>query len=191
MTYIILGALSFVFLYIFDLHKLSPISRLCNLCFAAGCLGLAGATFLLLFQGISRPWFWQGSIPFLLLSFLSFLFMLYALFFALPFNRTYLQGDGNQVVDTGLYALCRHPGVLGFFAMYLFLWLATGSSLVLAAALIWTGMDILHIWVQDRYFFPKALKGYEAYRRTTPFLIPTKKSMADCLEDFRKGRSLA
>ncbi len=190
MIYIAFGAFSFLLLYIFDFNKLYPINKLCNLCFGAGCIGLAGATLFLLIKGIPDNWFWAGSIPFLLLSFLGLLFMLYSLFFALPFRKTYIEGDGNKVVDTGLYALCRHPGVIGFFAMYIFLWLATGSSLVFAAAIIWTVMDIIHVWVQDRYFFPKALRGYEAYRQKTPFLIPTKKSLNNCLAFFRKGRIL-
>lgn len=91
-----------------------------------------------------------------------------------------MQNKGNSVVKKGVYALCRHPGVIWFFFFYLFLWLATGIKIMLWSGIIWTGMDILHIYIQDRWLFPKTLKGYELYKKEVPFLIPNLTSAKKC-----------
>jgi hypothetical protein len=49
------------------------------------------------------------------------------------------------------------------------------------AFLIWTIMDIIHVWVQDKYFFPKTLMGYDDYKRVTPFLVPSFSSIKKAL----------
>ena len=47
----------------------------------------------------------------------AFAALIYTLFFALPFDETYAkQNNGRYVCDRGVYALCRHPGILCFFA---------------------------------------------------------------------------
>ena len=101
-------------------------------------------------------------------------------FFALPFSRTYVKGAGGDVVDTGLYALCRHPGVLFFFGLYLWVWLLSGRDAMLICAVVLSACDVLHVWVQDRYYFPKTIRGYDGYRRRVPFLIPTAASLGHC-----------
>lgn len=107
------------------------------------------------------------------MSISSLLLIIYSLFFALPFGKTYIEVEkGNTVVDTGMYALCRHPGVIWFFFFYLFLWLASGKMMIMWAGIIWTGMDIVHVYVQDRWLFPKNLNGYDSYKHKVPFLVP-------------------
>ena len=91
-------------------------------------------------------------------------------------------------MTTGVYALCRHPGVWGFFFMYLFLFLASGNELMLFATIVWTTLDVVHVWIQDVYFFSKTLVGYEDYQKTTPFLMINAKSVARCLQSFKGDR---
>ena len=122
---------------------------------------------------VDQPLFTFTSIPILwVISGLGFIEMIYALFFAFPFNKTYVKTSSNSdIITTGLYGLCRHPGVWGFFIFYLFAALATGNGTLLIAALVWTTMDILHVWIQDSLFFVKTLQGYTLYKKTTPFLF--------------------
>jgi len=118
-----------------------------------------------LFTFTANPVWW-------IVSGLGFIEMIYALFFALPFSKTYVKTSSNaQIITTGLYGLCRHPGVWGFFIFYLFAALATGNGSLLVAALLWTIMDILHVWIQDSLFFVKTLEGYTLYKKETPFLF--------------------
>ncbi|MFA4884753.1 MAG: hypothetical protein WC601_03055 [Desulfotomaculaceae bacterium] len=183
MTFIIAGCLAFVILYIFDFNKIVFFKKSLNICFAFGIALLAVSTLGILlgnFEGF------QVSVPlrllFAVLSIVSLFLVIYSLFFALPFSKTYLATEkGNTVVDTGMYALCRHPGVIWFFFFYLFLWLASGKTMMMWAGIIWTVMDVIHVYVQDRWLFPRTLSGYERYKRKVPFLVPNLASVKKCI----------
>jgi len=174
MFFLVLGCIAFIFLYIFDLNKIFFFNKYINICFALGCVLLVVSTVGIL---LSDPNTFAVSILlhmfFGLLSSISLLLMLYSLFFALPFSKTYIVLEkGNAVVDTGMYALCRHPGVIWFFFFYLFLFLASGKMMIMWSGIAWTAMDIIHVYVQDNWLFPKALAGYDHYKIKVPFLIP-------------------
>lgn len=143
-----------VFMLVFSTVRLTDFSRI----FSAG-------------NEWFRPIFFGISVLF-------FAGMVYALFFALPFAKTYgTASEENAVVDTGVYALCRHPGVLFLILGYIFLWLAAGGTWLLMAAVTFSLCDIGHVYLQDRYFFPSTLKGYDRYQKNTPFLLPNRKSI--------------
>jgi len=188
MMWIGLGILAFVLLTVFDFNKLKTIHPILNICFALGCLLLAYATGGVLLR--SPQWFSIASIPlFWAFAFFGLVEMFYALFFALPFNATYVEGTSPaKVVDTGLYTLCRHPGVWGFFAFYLFAFLASGNGDLLIAGMVWTAFDVLHVLMQDRWFFPQTLPGYDEYRKTTPFLFFGVKELKKCIQSFEQGK---
>lgn len=182
MIFIVIGCLAFIFLYIFDMNKIFFIHRLINFSFAIGVILIAVATIGIFLGGfekfhLSRPL----QLVFWLFSICSLLLLFYSLFIALPFRQTYMEGEQrNTIVEKGVYALCRHPGVIWFFFFYLFLWLATGIKFMMWAGIIWTVMDILHVYIQDRWLFPKNLQGYEFYKQKVPFLIPNLKSTKQC-----------
>jgi protein-S-isoprenylcysteine O-methyltransferase Ste14 len=188
MLYIIIGCLAFLFLYIFDFNKITFIHKYLNICFLAGVLLLAYATLGILLSDLPIFELALGlRLIFGLLALLSLLLTFYSLFFALPFSTTYVAIESrNQVIDTGMYAVCRHPGVIWFLSFYIFLWLASGKSLIFWATIVWTGMDIVHVYVQDRWFFPKNLIGYTQYRRRVPFLIPSLASIKRGITDIRR-----
>lgn len=186
MLYIVIGCLGFIFIYLFDINKIKRVHKLFNLSFAVGILMLAGSTIaILLWEQPSFELPLYGKVFFFLLAAIAFALQLAALFVALPFSKTYVELEFNQVVDTGMYALSRHPGVICFLFIYLFLWLATGKMLLLWAGIIWTCLDILHVYIQDRWLFPLMLKGYEQYRNKAPFLIPTKQSISRYLKNIK------
>ena len=88
-------------------------------------------------------------------------------------------GEKRPACTTGVYALCRHPGVLWFAGLFACLWLAAGLPLQDAA--VYTILNVLLVWFEDRCVFPDLLEGYEAYRASTPFLIPNGKSIRACI----------
>lgn len=171
MSSILLGVFAFFVLTMFDYIKLKMLHPLLNGLFAIGVFMLVSATALILFS--ETPLFSFRAYPlYWIISGLGFLEMMIALFFALPFEKTYLKTTAqSEVVTNGLYGLCRHPGVWGFFVAYLFGALASGNGTLIIAALVWTMMDILHVWIQDHVFFVKTLRGYTLYKQTTPFLF--------------------
>ncbi len=189
MIFVVMGCLSFVFFYLFDLVKIYCRGRSAGFLFGIGFGVLFLATVGAIFTGTEQL-FLFGAVKtvFYISALCACLLTLYALFFALPFRKTYVKPEEeNGVIDTGMYALCRHPGVIFFFLMYLFLTLATGSVLMFWAMLLWTLMDVVHVWVQDRFIFPQTLKEYEKYQKSTPFLIPTIRSTRRCIATLTNG----
>ena len=103
----------------------------------------------------------------------------YTLFFALPVEASYASpGEKRPACTTGVYALCRHPGVLWFAGLYGCLALAAGLPLWEAAVL--SAMNVGLVAFEDRCVFPARLEGYGAYQASTPFLVPNRASIRAC-----------
>lgn len=188
MENIIFGSLGFVILTLFDLNKVKHWNHRFNVLFALGVFFIVLATFLIHTSGtadfsLEEPYRWLVLILFLI----SLFQMIDALFGALPFKKTYIEGGTNNLINTGWYALCRHPGVYGFFFIFFNLFLYTGKWTMLWACLIWTSLDILHVYIQDVYFFPLTIKGYDEYQKETPFLLFNKKSLQRFQNTWLKG----
>ena len=106
---------------------------------------------------------------------------IHALFFALPAQPSYsAPGEKRPAVTGGVYAMCRHPGVVWMAGLLVCLWLAWG--LPLRAAALYTLLDVGLAAFEDQWVFPTVLEGYGAYRETTPFLIPTARSLRAWLD---------
>lgn len=104
----------------------------------------------------------------------------HALFISLPFTGTYVaKGVGNVMVTTGLYAMMRHPGVLLLSLALIGLSLGTGSVGLIIATPLWIIADVILVYLQDRYVFPRMFPGYTAYQKRTPMLIPTRNSIRE------------
>ena len=148
-------------------------------CFPAGVLLLAAAAARQCVRGAERPLALRLSFGFLGAAFLGLL--VYTLFFALPAKDAYArQETGRQACTVGVYALCRHPGVLWLAGVFLCLW--AGFGLPLLAVLLTTALNLGLVAFEDGWVFPAQLAGYEDYRRETPFLLPTRASIRRCRE---------
>lgn len=189
MLALILGIAGFALYFLYDINGYLVECRLLRTAFFAGSALLGAATLLDLwtawrqgaFTGLADAGF--GGI-----SLLAFGALIYCLFFALPFQETYIdQAGGRRVYDGGVYALCRHPGVLCFFAMYLFLGLAALPSRLLCHGMIFSLLNVLYAWFQDRVTFPKCFSDYEDYRKRVPFMIPTKDSVRLAGQTWRRS----
>ena len=121
----------------------------------------------------------------------SVILLCYSLWIELPFARTYLKAEGSdKLVTTGTYALVRHPWMLWYILTLTFLLLATRSQILLIAAPVWVVMGIIHVVVQDRYFFPRMFPDYNRYKQQTPMLIPNRRSIAACVKTLRAKEAL-
>lgn len=189
MSLILTGTLAFLILTLFDYNKLKLLHPLLNGLFAVGVAMLIYATAMILF--VEVPLFSFTALPvFWVLAVIGFVEMIYALFFALPFSKTYVKTEVNSaLVTTGLYGLCRHPGVWGFFLFYFCGALATGNGTLLIAAIVWSIMDVLHVYIQDSLFFVKTLDGYTLYKQTTPFLFFGPKELLKVFNTLGKDHS--
>lgn len=110
--------------------------------------------------------------------------LVYSLFFALPAAASYTEpGQKRPACTTGVYALCRHPGVLWLTGLLACLYPAAGFPPSVTALV--TVLNVALVIFEDRTVFPAVLAGYCEYRRVTPFLIPGGKSVRAC---FRGGK---
>lgn len=179
MIYIILGVCSFLVAYWFDFvsFKKIPLAKLI-LGGAAGFLGIYSLAMVCLrTERLNLP----GYLSFLgwFLLFISAFLLSFSLFWEIPLRKTYLaKGVGDKLIKTGTYALVRHPGVIWFTLFLIALLLVSRSKLLLIAAPIWIFMDILYVFVQEKFYFSRMFPGYGEYKKETPMLIPTRKSLA-------------
>ncbi len=188
MRYIALGVVAFIIAGFFDLAALQRIRYLKQI------IGLA---FVILFgyalvmvarhpdKLLLPAWLSSAGWPFLIIS--GFL-LIYSLFLEIPFRQTYAtNGVGDRLVKTGTYALVRHPGVLWFALLLVALLLVTSSRLLLVAGPIWLSLDVLLVWVEDRFLFPRQFPDYAGYQLETPMLLPTATSVRRCWHTLRNS----
>jgi protein-S-isoprenylcysteine O-methyltransferase Ste14 len=132
----------------------------------------------------SRIWLpaWLGPAGGLLTA-VGGALLIYSLALELPFHRTYLApGAPNRLITTGTYALTRHPGVLWMGLLLGGLLLLSRARPLLIAIPLWLALDVAHVWLQDRYFFPRQFPDYRLYQQQTPMLWPTRRSLRRCWE---------
>ena len=184
-----LGITGFILYLMYDINSFTTQNRLLGKCFFTGTVLIAASTVIELISAFKQKAFGGASdIILIILSGLSFILLIYCLFFALPFEETYVeQANGRKVYDGGAYALCRHPGIICFFAFYLFLGLAALPSAFLAKGMIYSFLNLLYAAFQDRVTFPKCFTNYEDYRKRVPFLIPNKKSIRQAAQTWAQS----
>ena len=85
----------------------------------------------------------------------------------------YTRDSGRIPVSrTGLYGKVRHPGVWSYLTCSLGYVMIFPETV--CGALWFALLNLFYTWLQDRYFFPVYLEGYEEYRREVPYLFPKK-----------------
>lgn len=189
MLYLCTGILAFFLYYIYDLNSVCFHTRFFKSFFTIGSLLLAVSTVKLIWRAAKSSLFSEFSIVSLCLAFIFLALLIYTLFFALPFKKTYGQSDSlpSVVHTTGMYAICRHPGVLWLSGFYFCTALSFQSLLLWAAALIFSLLDIIYVILQDYYIFPKQFEGYAQYKDFAPFLLPNSKSLQRAAKTWRIG----
>lgn len=179
MISLVLGILGFLLYLLYDINsflwKKAPLRSL----FGVGTVLISLASALELWRAFEDGTVkGLGDILLLTTGAVCLGALIYCLFFALPFQDTYIsQCEGRRVYDRGAYALCRHPGVLCFFGVFLFIGLAALPSRLLIYGMIFSLLDLAYAYFQDRVTFPKTFFGYDDYATKTPFLIPDRKSI--------------
>lgn len=191
MIYIVIGIFGFIAINFFDLVSIKKIAfRAKPIIWTAG--------FAILIYSIVRlcmlsdelnlpPWaVWAGWVIFAI----SLFMILMALFINLPFRKTYIStGTADTLIKTGLYALVRHPGIYWVTSFMFSLVLVSSSKLMLIAAPIFSGINILLVVLEDKYFFPKMFEGYSDYQRETPMLVPNRQSVKTFIDSLKRSRS--
>lgn len=182
MQYSIIGILAYLLFYIYDINEIKKIDT-----------RLKGTFYLgIILQIIGTAGIIADNLRYLRLSPLGvtigltgFIFLIYSLFFALPFKETYIgTSEKRKVYNRGIYAMSRHPGVLFYIIFYLGLALLQPTTYIIGTYTIWCLLNIGYIIFQDLWTFPRTFEDYKEYRRTTPFLIPTIKSIKSSIDNI-------
>ena len=183
-----LGIAAFLLFFVYDVNSVTLRAPLLHTGFFLGVLLLLASTGLDLLHAWRKGDLGGGVDGLLFCAALACLAaLLYTLFFALPFEATYQAQDlGRLVYDRGVYALCRHPCVLFFFGLYLFLGLAALPSGLLIRGMVFSGLNLLYVVFQDRVTFPRTFCDYGSYRTRVPFLIPTGRSVRQAIRTWDK-----
>lgn len=190
MNAIWLGALAFLIACGFDLASLAHRTFLKR----GSLIGASLLFFLALYEALRQPPLWPApawvTACGAALGLTGAGLAAYSLVIELPMRRTYLApGATDRLVTTGTYALTRHPGVLWFALFLAGLLLINRSAALLTAAPVWLGLDVLYVWLQDRYIFPKQFPDYGRYQAHTPMLIPTWRSARRCWQTLFQRRA--
>lgn len=190
MFYIFLGFIAFLLFIVYDINSIIMKHKIFDCCFFVGFFLLTVATIGVVITSwalIKVDAFRMGIFGVFTVIFLYLL--IDTLFFAIPFKSTYLNKEESpKICQSGVYALCRHPGVLWFMGFYTFLGLALMIPLLLTAAVIFSILNILYVIFQDRWTFMKSFENYDKYKENTPFLLPNLKSIKRCLKSLsQKG----
>jgi protein-S-isoprenylcysteine O-methyltransferase len=77
----------------------------------------------------------------------------------------------HKVIDTGPYALVRHPVITSFFGIAAGLFLIN-PALTTLAALLYTVWDFVHAAKDEEDLLTKTLPGYADYAHRTPRFLP-------------------
>ena len=187
MVYIIIGLIAFVFYFIYDINSIRWENRIAHTLFFAGTCMLTLCTILMIVSACTEKnenVFRSGyTCIFAVLSAVCLFLMVYSLFFALPFDETYVKTDSKpKVCDTGMYAICRHPGVLWFCLFYFFMAVALRDITFIMSSTVYSLCNIAYGLFEDCYIFPKRFEDYDRYKKETPMFIPTPQSIKKALK---------
>ena len=190
MIYVAVGIFGFIVIHFFDIVSLKRIRGAKPVTWVVGS-GLLVYSLIMMSLAPDRlplP-MWSTWLGWGLLL-VALLVLIYSLFINLPFRKTYITiGVGDKLITTGLYALVRHPGVHWFTLALIALVLVSRSVLLLIAAPILILLDILLVFVQDRFFFGRMFDGYDNYRRVTPMFLPNWQSVNAFIEGLWPARA--
>lgn len=185
MTHLYFGIFAFVFYFIYDLNGILWKNKILQKSFFIGCGLLLIGTLTMIFQSLwVIQWSFQTLVG-LMGSLVCLGLLIYTLFFALPFEQTYVEEKQQEQQELktyteGVYALCRHPGVLWFIGFYLFLMVLMPTKPVIYGGILFAILNFSYIVLQDYWTFLHLFSDYSDYKRLTPFLIPNKRSIARC-----------
>lgn len=180
-----LGALAFGLMFLSDYAQVLHGRRGAGILFPAGGVLLALSTLVLAANALRRYDHGSWSLVCGAGALLMLVLLVYTMFFALPAGgssvTTARQDELRPLVDTGVFALCRHPGVLFLGGFYACLWGALGGWALGLAFVLFTLLDAAYAAWQGRYVFPRSIRDYDAYCAVTPRFLPNIRSLRRCL----------
>lgn len=176
---VVLAVSAYALFFLYDmLNVRAPQARIANLLFPLSCVMVGVSTALMVW--ISKDYFALNgfSLVSLALAVACGIAMVIALFFSLPKDTYTDPGQKRKAFKGGMYALCRHPGVLWYALMYVFLMLPMQNMAGWTICLVLVLGNVLYMLLQDFWTFPAVFVDYSEYKQKTPLFFPTPQSIA-------------
>lgn len=169
MIWALAGTVSFALMTLFEYSKCRSIRRnikRVNPWFITGLILLVIAWVGLILDGITQldMRFWIGITALAAGAFM------YACVLLIPADKKDYGRDSSKayVSRKGLYGKMRHPGGWCFILCSVATAIAVPGTWPVAG---WFALlNLVYIWLQDKYFFPVYLEGYEEYKREIRFM---------------------
>lgn len=187
---LIIGTIGFILYFIYDINSVKKPEGIARYFFGLGSIFVLSSVIYEIY--VQRTHIQTGGISFFISVCLLFLFtglLIYTLFFCFDMEETYIQVNQKRMAYTrGMYALCRHPGVLWFAGCFLCLYGLIGEKETFIYGLAMIFYNVCYVILQDVYVFPHTFINYKEYKEETPFLLPNRKSMRKCFATLTKGK---
>lgn len=181
---LIIGSIGFLCYFTYDINSITKQNRFLQKGFLIGTFLVAAASVGMLVTGWKNI-NWKSAFVWtcLLCGIVMFGLLIYTLFFALPFESTYVEDSKQRLAYTeGVYALCRHPGVLWYGGMYLCMAGMIRMQEAIVQAIVFILWNVAYVVLQDAIIFPRTFTNYSEYKKMTPFLLPSGGSIKRCLQ---------
>lgn len=171
MIWTIIGIASFGILILFEIQKCKAASnngKSFNPWFVIGTILLIGAFVGMAMQSplATGARFIIGGMV-LLTGIVTYVLVLTG---GLSKKHYYSDNGKATLCNTGIYGKMRHPGVWCFLICSIGFGLLFRGAMIMA--LVMAILNYGYTWLQDKYYFPKYIAGYEQYKKEVPYLIP-------------------
>lgn len=185
MGLIIVGIMGFVLLFGADLCSLHKKSMAGNVLAFFGVLFVFASSINIILNGetYNIPMFVRVLSGIVAVAFL--ILLIYSVLIEVNKKRS----EKEKLLTTGTYALSRHPGVIWFLFYYIFGSVLFANTEILVAGIIWSITNIIYVLLQEKLVFNKLFENYDKYRKTTPMLFPTIKSIKRFMTTKSGGRN--
>lgn len=157
--------------------------------FTVGCLLVVIAALILAVSQVTACPRDAFALIFALMALAAFALMIKALFFSLPAGTYSDPQQGRHAYQGGMYALCRHPGVLWYCMFFLFMALALRTNVAFVCCAILCAGNVAYMFFQDKWSFPRTFCDYGEYQQRVPFFWPTAASFRAAFLSREGGRA--
>jgi protein-S-isoprenylcysteine O-methyltransferase Ste14 len=165
------GVIGFALTLVYDLLQERENSRGRSVIAIAGAIFVSIATLAIFFLTPLPVQIWWVSVSGFIMVLLSAYMFLYSTVLEIP-HADINRGNEISLIETGSYAIVRHPGFFWYFILIMSTILLYREPTVAIVAAILLLMELIVVWIEDWLLFPRFIPGYREYRQRVPMLFP-------------------
>lgn len=173
MEFIFIGIIGFISMLLFDIFSMIGKNALKYLFGIIGVAVIIISTGFILYEDIQIKFSGGVIISNFLFLIIFGCLLFYSLFFEVGVMSTYGKNNKPSLVTKGTYGLVRHPGVIWLLIVFINLYFIFGNELIIYTGITWTLVNVVYVYIQEKFIFEKIFIEYKEYKKVTPMIIPT------------------